>query len=107
MRLSRALTLAMCLSGIGFATAEPAIFKGADIKLGRQLIEEHNCAACHAKQVGGDGSAIYRPLGQINTSGLLRGMVEQCNSALNFQMFPEEVTAVAAVLNLDYYKFKD
>jgi hypothetical protein len=43
----------------------------------------------------------------INTSGLLRGMVEQCNSALNFQMFPEEVTAVAAVLNRDHYRFKD
>jgi hypothetical protein len=25
---------------------------------------------------------------------------------LNLQMFPEEVTAVAAVLNRDHYKFK-
>lgn len=103
------LILAAALT-IGISTnvlAEPAIFKGADIKLGKQLIEENNCAACHAEKMGGDGSAIYRPLGQINNAGLLRGMVEQCNSALNFQMFPEEVTAVAAVLNREYYKFKD
>jgi hypothetical protein len=33
-------------------------------------------------------------------------MVEQCNATLNLQMFPEEVTAVAAVLNRDHYKFK-
>lgn len=89
------------------AMAEPSIFKGADLNLGQQLIQQNNCTQCHAQQVGGDGSAIYRPLGQINNAGLLRGMVEQCNSSLNFQMFPEEVTAVAAVLNRDYYKFKD
>jgi cytochrome c553 len=89
------------------AMAEPAIFKGADFKLGQQFIEQNNCAKCHAEKVGGDGSAIYRPMGQIHNASLLRGMVEQCNSSLNFQMFPEEVTAVAAVLNQNYYKFKE
>jgi len=85
----------------------PAIFRGADLKLGEELIKQNRCVQCHAEKVGGDGSKIYRPLGVINTSGLLRGMVEQCNSTLNFQMFPEEVTAVAAVLNRDHYRFKD
>jgi hypothetical protein len=82
------------------------IYKGADIKLGEQLIEQNQCSQCHATKVGGDGSAIYKPAGRINNAGLLRGMVEQCNSMLNLQMFPEEVTAVAAVLNRDHYKFK-
>jgi cytochrome c553 len=107
MRNHLPIVAALTLSVSSAVWAEPAIFKGADIKLGQQLIEENNCAACHAEKMGGDGSAIYRPLGQINNAGLLRGMVEQCNSALNFQMFPEEVTAVAAVLNREYYKFKD
>ena len=82
------------------------IYKGADIKLGEQLIEQNQCSQCHATKVGGNGSAIYKPTGRINNAGLLRGMVEQCNSMLNLQMFPEEVTAVAAVLNRDHYKFK-
>jgi hypothetical protein len=56
--------------------------------------------------VGGDGSAIYKPTGRFNNAGLLRGMVEMCNTNLNLGMFPEEVTAVAAVLNRDFYKFK-
>ncbi|MCS6811617.1 MAG: hypothetical protein RMK34_04460 [Tepidimonas sp.] len=100
--------LAAALLGSPSARAEgPAIFRDADLKLGEQLIRQHRCTQCHMEKVGGDGSAIYRPQGRINTAGLLRGMVEQCNAALNLQMWPEEVTAVAAVLNRDHYKFKD
>jgi uncharacterized membrane protein len=93
--------------GILPAQAQDAsIFKGADLKLGEQLIVQGKCSQCHAGKVGHDGSAIYKPQGKINTPGLLRGMVEQCNTMLNLGMFPEEVTAVAAVLNRDHYKFK-
>jgi len=83
----------------------PLVFQGADLKQGEQLIAEHKCAACHAQKVGGDGGAIYRPAGRINSSGYLRGMVEQCNTELNLGLFPEEVTSVAAVLNRDHYHF--
>lgn len=99
--------VALGLPNLARSQDGPAIFRGADLKLGEELIKQNRCVQCHAEKVGGDGSKIYRPLGVINTSGLLRGMVEQCNSALNFQMFPEEVTAVAAVLNRDHYRFKD
>jgi len=88
------------------ALAQPALFKGADLKLGEQLMADHQCSVCHVRRVGGDGHAIYKPAGRINTPAFLRGMVEQCNTELNLGMFPEEVTAVAAVLNRDHYKFK-
>jgi cytochrome c peroxidase len=88
------------------AHAQPAIFKNADLSLGAKLMADHQCVACHVSKVGGDGSAIYKPQGRINTSAFLRGMVEQCNTELNLGMFPEEVEAVAAVLNRDHYKFK-
>lgn len=84
---------------------EPEIYQGADLALGRQLIAQHRCAECHTRKVGGDGSAVYRPQGRINTAGLLRGMVEQCNTELNLGLLPEEVTAVAAVLNREHYRF--
>jgi len=86
--------------------AQPDIFKGADLALGAKLIAENKCVECHTRKIGGDGSAIYRPQGRINTPGFLRGMVEQCNTELNLGFFPEEVNAVAAVLNRDFYKFK-
>ena len=84
----------------------PSIFQGADLKLGEKLIVDNKCAACHQQKFGGDGSAIYRPAGQVNTPGILRGMVEQCNTEMNLGLFPEEVTAVSAVLNRDHYRFK-
>jgi len=105
-----AMTKLICCHLLAWACAgvhaQPAIFHGADLNLGRKLIDEKNCVECHASKVPGDGSAIYKPKGRINTAGLLRGMVEQCNTELNMGMFPEEVDAVAAVLNKDYYKFK-
>ena len=84
----------------------PSLYSGADLAMGTQLISKHKCVACHQQKVGGDGSAIYRPAGRIDTPGLLRGMVEQCNTELNLALFPEEVTSIAAVLNRDHYRFK-
>ena len=82
------------------------IFKDADLSLGSKLIVEHQCDACHAKKMDGSPHAIYRPKGRINAPGLLRGMVDQCNTELNLSLFPDEVTAVSAVLNRDHYRFK-
>jgi hypothetical protein len=94
------------LSGLATAQHDASIFRDADIALGEKLIAENRCAACHIQKFGGDGTSIYRPQGRINTAGFLRGMVEQCNTELKLQLFPEEVTAVAAVLNRDFYRFK-
>lgn len=84
----------------------PDIFKGADLANGEAQIAQHKCVQCHTSKVGGDGSAIYKPEGRINTAGFLRGMVTQCNATLNLQMFDEDITDVAAVLNRDHYHFK-
>ena len=80
-------------------------YADADLALGEKLIGEHQCSACHARKVGGDGSALYRPAGRINTPGALRGMVDYCSTELNLGLFPEEVTAVAAVLQRDHFRF--
>ena len=101
--------LAVLLAGfalLGSARAQPAIFKDADLNLGAKLIADNKCSECHVRRVGGDGSAIFRPAGRINSPGALRGMVEQCNTELRLSLFPEEVEAMAAVLNRDHYKFK-
>ena len=108
--LPRIRTLALAaLAGVslGAAAQGPAIFKEADLKLGEKLIAQHKCNQCHAQKWTDDGKAIYRPQGRINTAGLLRGMVEQCNTEMNLGLFPEEVTSVAAVLNRDHYRFAD
>jgi hypothetical protein len=104
--MKRCLFLLALLPCAVSAQTAAQLFKDADLKLGQQMVAEHRCSECHIRRVGGDGSALYRPMGRINTPGLLRGMVEQCNTELNLGLFPEEVTAVAAVLNRDHYRFK-
>lgn len=90
----------------GMANAQQhALFKDADLKAGEKLIAENQCNECHIRRVGGDGSAIYKPKGRINTAGALRGMVEYCNTELNLGFFPEDTNSVAAVLNKRHYKF--
>ena len=110
MRLRRLAVVSAALFSIGAAQAQASsaaeIFRGADLALGERLIKEHRCVECHVQKFGGDGSAIFRPAGRINSPGFLRGMVEQCNTELNLGLFPDEVTAVAAVLNRDHYRFK-
>ena len=92
---------------VGIANAQQhPLFKDADLQTGEKLIAENKCNECHIRRVGGDGSAIYKPTGKINTAGALRGMVEYCNTELNLGFFPEDTSAVAAVLNKRHYKFR-
>jgi hypothetical protein len=91
-------------AGVVNAQQHP-LFKDADIQAGEKLIAENKCNECHIRRVGGDGSAIYKPKGRINSAGALRGMVEYCNTELNLGFFPEDTNAVAAVLNKRHYKF--
>ena len=80
--------------------------KSADLQLGAKLYIQHQCQACHQRKTGADGNQIYKPSGRINTVGALYAMVEQCNTELSLQMFPDEVNAIAAWLNQNFYKHK-
>lgn len=105
MKKTCLLAALWCTVSVGAQTV-PALYEGADLKLGEKLIADNKCTACHQSRVGGDGSAMYRPAGKVNSLGALRGMVEACNQQLNLGLFPEEVTSVSAVLNRDHYRFK-
>jgi hypothetical protein len=107
MKIPTTAWLALWLAAPCTAMAQGApIFRDADLALGQKLIQEHKCSDCHARRVGGDGSAIYRPKGRINNAGALRGMVEYCNTELGLSLFPDEVSAMAAVLDRDHYHFE-
>jgi hypothetical protein len=97
---------ALAQGGQTGAPSAAEMFADADLSLGEKLINEHRCADCHVRRFGGDGTSIFRPAGRINTPGFLRGMVEQCNTELNLGLFPDEVSAIAAVLNRRHYRFR-
>jgi hypothetical protein len=92
------------MAGTASARADQ-LFRDADLAHGAALLAEHDCNACHQRNVGGDGLRIYRPAGRINTPSRLVTMVEFCNTQLGLQLFPEDVTAISAVLNRDHYRF--
>lgn len=100
------LSLAVGFATLAQAQPIPELYHGADMSLGEKLIADNKCVACHQRNVGGDGNAIYRPAGKVNSPGALRGMVEACNQQLNIGLFPDEVTSISAVLNRDHYRFK-
>ena len=53
----------LLLAGAPLAAQTPLHqYPDADIASGEKLLREHQCAACHARKVGGDGSAIARTL---------------------------------------------
>ncbi len=105
LRLALLAPLAFWAAGAAQAQSALHRYPDADLQLGEQLIREHKCSACHVQKVGGDGSAIYRPQGRINTPAALLSMVQRCATELNLQLFPEDVAAVAAVLQRDHYRF--
>ena len=62
------------------------------------LIED-NCTSCH-------GSEMYtREDRKINSLSALKTQVQACNTNLNTGMSPEQLEAVATLLNEEYYKF--
>lgn len=105
MTMKTLFCLMLLASGVTHAQL-PLLYQGADLDVGQQLIAQNRCAQCHQRKVGGDGSAIYRPGKRIGSAAALRGMVEMCNTELNLALFPDEVNAIAAVLNRDFYRFK-
>lgn len=106
MKTALLLAAGLLIGGAALAQAPQRLFDGADLALGERLLKEHRCADCHARRVGGDGAAIYRPAGRINSAARLRGMVEYCSTEMNLGLFPEDVDAVAAVLDRDHYHFE-
>lgn len=104
--MKKSILILSLLVASGVQAQQHPLFKDADLQLGEKLIAESKCNECHTRREGGDGSAIYKPKGRINTAGALRGMVEYCNTELNLGFFPEDTNAVAAVLNKRYYKFR-
>lgn len=79
------------------------------VTLGRRLLSENDCnGACHQKH-SPDGNALTlytRPDRKVKDLPGLRRQVSRCVSMLNALIAPDEIEAVVAALNHDFYKFK-
>ena len=103
-RLRRAILVA----GVAWAGAA---YAGDDqlVATGRRLLMENDCnGACHQKSApNGDATSLYtRDNAKVKDLPALRKQVERCVASVGAQIMPDEIDAVVAALNHDYYKFK-
>jgi mono/diheme cytochrome c family protein len=94
--MRHALPLSAALAAI-LLTAPAA--QAADLALGKKLYSE-NCVKCH-------GAEKYSaPDRKVHSTSTLKTFVQGCATNLNLSWFEDEVDAVAAYLNKEFYKLK-
>ncbi len=76
--------------------------------VGKKLVAEAKCEACHVSKFGGDEAVMYsRPDRRVTSKSGLLAQVARCNNELSLGLFPDDEAAIAAYLNTAYYKFKN
>lgn len=93
---------------LGTTTSAQALpFAKGNAEAGKALFEKNNCNGCHAKMLGGDGSAVFtRAEHKVKTPAALSTQIRRCSSNLGLMLFEEDEENLAAYLNKTYYKFK-
>lgn len=87
------------------ALATPSYAAGDPVK--GKVRHDKQCVACHVKQFGGDGTAVYTRLTRIiKDRAALSRRVAHCATQTGAKWFPDEEEDVAAYLNQQFYKFK-
>jgi hypothetical protein len=80
----------------------------SQVALGRKLLAENNCnGSCHQKHAtDGNALSLYtRPDRKVTSLPQLQHQVERCVANTKARISPDEIGAVVAALNQDYYKF--
>lgn len=90
---------AVIMTALAAAIALP-VQASPDLALGKKLYDEASCTKCH-------GAEKYTAKDRkVNSISALKTFVQGCATNLNLSWFEDEVDAVAAYLNKEYYKFK-
>lgn len=79
----------------------------ADFKSGKSL-HDGSCINCHAKLVGGDGTAIYtRENRKIESYPALNKQVRRCRDSLGMPWPEDQIMDVIHYLNKSFYHFQE
>ncbi len=70
------------------------------------LLHQENCIACHAAMTGGEGSVLYtRKDHKVTSLEALTKQITRCQSSLELNWTPKQISAVHEYLNTSFYKF--
>ena len=76
-----------------------AIHAVADEPIDAHALHQQNCVKCH-------GTDIYtRPDRKVTSYDGLSRQVRRCETALGLRWFDEDIAAMTAYLNRDFYRF--
>lgn len=82
---------------------------GDEVALGRKLMAENGCNGdCHTSRApDGDPAKFFmRPNLKVTSMDGLKRQVARCVAGAGAQLNPDDIAAIVAALNTDYYKFK-
>ena len=97
--------LGLCLGlAAGLVMAVPAQAEKPDISWGGELFAE-NCSECHMVPHDDEWFKARADAGNMADLDSLRTMVQGCANNFNLPWFDEEVDAVTAWMNQEYYGF--
>ncbi|MGC8733388.1 MAG: c-type cytochrome [Halothiobacillaceae bacterium] len=92
-------TLALSAAALAAIILTAPAAQAADLALGKKLYSE-NCVKCH-------GAEKYaRPDRKVHSMSNLKTYVQGCATNLSLSWFEDEVDAVTAYMNKEFYKFK-
>ncbi len=98
-RIAKLPVTHMVVAALAFVVGLPAAMAADEDD--PHALHEQNCTQCH-------GTEVYtRTDRRIQSLAGLETQVETCNTNLNTGLFPEQVKAIATMLNDEYYQFSD
>ncbi|MGP0105013.1 hypothetical protein [Rhodoblastus sp.] len=102
MLVLRVFALLLATQAVAWAGDE------SQVAAGRKLLAANHCnGSCHQSRApGGNALNLYtRPNRKVQSLAQLKSQVEGCVANTNAMIAPDEIGAVVAALNADYYKF--
>ena len=98
-------TVGLSLGAVaGLALSAPVLADQSQISWGGELFSE-NCSECHMVPHNDEWFQARADAGNMASYDSLRTMVQGCANNFNLPWFDEEVEAVTAWMNQQYYEF--
>lgn len=89
------------------SAAQAAPFSLGNPGTGRQLYLRYDCASCHIKRIGGDGSGVFaRPDHKVTDPASLLKQMKYCAGSAGINLSSEDEQHLGSYLNQQYYHFQ-
>ncbi|MEW6312457.1 MAG: cytochrome c [Pseudomonadota bacterium] len=105
--MNKSIFFAFLVAALPAGLVQAAPFPKGNADIGKEIVARVGCNGCHARLVGGDGTAIFTRADRIVTSSKqLVARIDYCSGNIGANLSATEKEHIAAYLNRQYYRFK-